>query len=694
MKKILKIAFLFIFSLFILSNRVHAEEVYKLGTHLEAENYNVNKLTEIKNNPNASGYKALDAGESGTVEYEVNMATAGTYRLALGYYSGGQKDAAAIKVKVNDSAEVKYNITTFNGWCKDTNRLPIAMDVEVELKAGKNTIVYGAAGKYVNLDYIAIFEKNAPYEAEEMYAHLQADGSRIQAEWSTDVAGGYCDNNIRIADSGTCTDGVTLSVDDDWGSKPGYKVYAQSAGTYIFQVAFYGSNGATPKYLFNVNGTNYNIRLPQSPANWDRNCYSTKAQFEVELNEGINTIYFSYTGSGFADFDWFKLYKKDTLTINQVIEAEDYTLGDANIVKSQAKYPFVSGYAVELAQGSVEFEVEVETEGEYILYVSSFTGTPNAYNFITINGEKSKLTYVSPNGWIDDVDSAFLQEFNINLKAGKNTIVITKGNEDLAYNYIDLDYFVISQGTVLTNSIVLDKETNPEVELSSIITVDNYKVKIANENIVKVEEGKLVIVGGGKTRVEIIYTINGVEVSKIITVEVTKMNYSGNDVKAFDTTKVYTGNKCMVDVEMPEGWSFTQNGDSKDAGEYEVTVTFTHPNYNPITQTVKLTINKAVYEGKDLYAENVEYVYDGSEKHVIASAPSGWTVKYENNGQIEVGEYEVTVIFSHANYEDVVKTVKLNIVNKSGCAGSVVASIMSVSLLGAAIILLRKRNKH
>lgn len=690
MKKLFVLVSLFIFSL-LLGIKGSASDYYELGTHLEAEKYNVNNLTEINSNPNASGYKALDAGATGSVKYSVNMETAGKYRLALGYYSGGTKGKAALKVNVNGKEEV-YQITTFNGWCKDTNILPIAYSVEVILNAGENTVIYGAAGEYVNLDYIAIYDVNDEYSPEEMHANLCADGSRIQAEWAVDVVGDFCDKNIAIKEKGSCTDGFTFSVDDDYLSKPGYVVNATSGGTYIFQVAFYGANNVTPKYLFNVNGTDHLITLPKSPANWNRNNYSTKASFEVELVEGKNVIYYSYARSGFADFDWFRLYKKDSNGLNDVIEAEDYILGDVNALKSSSKYSFVSNHVIELAQGSVDFEVSVDSAGSYVLYVSAYTGTNGAYQYININGKKSKLVYVN-NGWIDDVNDEYLQEFVIELNSGVNKISISKGEDSIAYNYVDLDYFVISKGNVITEKIVLDHNNNPSVLLDSFITLDNYEVSVKDEDVVKIEDDKIVITGGGSTVIEVSYEVNGNTIIKKVPVVVLKADYKGDDISALDTVKEYTGDNCFVDVLMPSGWSASQTGNSNVVGEYEVTVTFTHPNYNPVVKKAMLIIEKTNYTGNDLYVSDASYDYDGDAKYVIASAPHGWNISYENNGQIEAGVYEVTITFSHQNYNDVVKTVRLTIVKSFNFVPVIVGGSIGLVVLGVVIFILKKKRK-
>ena len=145
---------------------------------------------------------------------------------------------------------------------------------------------------------------------------------------------------------------------------------------------------------------------------------------------------------------------------------------------------------------------------------------------------------------------------------------------------------------------------------------------------------------------------------------------------------------------MPSGWSASQTGNSNVVGEYEVTVTFTHPNYNPVVKKAMLIIEKTNYTGNDLYVSDASYDYDGDAKYIIASAPHGWNISYENNGQLEAGVYEVTVTFSHQNYKDVVKTVKLTIVKSFNIIPVVVGgSIGLVVVLGVVIFILKKKRK-
>ena len=60
-------------------------------------------------------------------------------------------------------------------------------------------------------------------------------------------------------------------------------------------------------------------------------------------------------------------------------------------------------------------------------------------------------------------------------------------------------------------------------------------------------------------------------------------------------TYKYDGNIKSIIASAPEGWeiSYTNNSHS-EKGEYEVTVTFTNPNYETIEKTVTLTIESSM----------------------------------------------------------------------------------------------------
>ena len=122
---------------------------------------------------------------------------------------------------------------------------------------------------------------------------------------------------------------------------------------------------------------------------------------------------------------------------------------------------------------------------------------------------------------------------------------------------------------------------------------------------------------------------------------------------------VYDGMEHNITItgELPEGVTveYTNNG-KVNVGEYEVIATFidTTGNYEvPSPMTAKMTISKASIKG--ISFESQSFVYDGSEHNItiMGELPEGVTVEYTNNGQVDVGEYEVTATFTDTtgNYE-------------------------------------------
>ena len=76
--------------------------------------------------------------------------------------------------------------------------------------------------------------------------------------------------------------------------------------------------------------------------------------------------------------------------------------------------------------------------------------------------------------------------------------------------------------------------------------------------------------------------------------------------------------------------------------------------YTGVTAMKQFTIAKAKYT-TNIKFENLTVVYDGEVHSIVAeNLPEGVTVSYENNGQVDVGVYEVTVHFiGDANYEQI-----------------------------------------
>ena len=133
-------------------------------------------------------------------------------------------------------------------------------------------------------------------------------------------------------------------------------------------------------------------------------------------------------------------------------------------------------------------------------------------------------------------------------------------------------------------------------------------------------------------------------------------------------TRIQTG------VAAGTGYTVTGN-EAIRAGDYTAVVTL-QPNYvwrdgeTSDSRNVAWSIAKATYDMSGVVFTNVTYACDGAVKSNLvdaASLPKGVSVSaYLNNGQTEVGEYEVTAQFAGdaENYEPIAdKTAKLTIID-------------------------------
>ena len=133
---------------------------------------------------------------------------------------------------------------------------------------------------------------------------------------------------------------------------------------------------------------------------------------------------------------------------------------------------------------------------------------------------------------------------------------------------------------------------------------------------------------------------------------------------------VYDGTpkSLYISGELPDDITVTYEGNGQiSAGEYTITAKFTAPEqYGTLPNlTATLTITKATYDMSGVVFANTTVTYNGQEHSIYATnLPNGVSVTYENNGQIHVGEYEITAKFTgdSTNYELIPnKTAKLNI---------------------------------
>ncbi len=143
-----------------------------------------------------------------------------------------------------------------------------------------------------------------------------------------------------------------------------------------------------------------------------------------------------------------------------------------------------------------------------------------------------------------------------------------------------------------------------------------------------------------------------------------------------DLTVTYDGNvHSLAVVGLPAGASVEYAGNDKvNAGIYTVAATVTG-DFGTETLTGTLTIQKAVYDMSGVTFTGENFTYDGTAHsiYIKGTLPEGVTVRYENNGQINAGVYEVTAYFTgdEANYEPIVPwgtgmTVKKAVKDMSG----------------------------
>ncbi len=135
-----------------------------------------------------------------------------------------------------------------------------------------------------------------------------------------------------------------------------------------------------------------------------------------------------------------------------------------------------------------------------------------------------------------------------------------------------------------------------------------------------------------------------------------KLTFTG--VTFESDTIVYDGKEHSLTVtgSLPQDTAVEYtNNVGTDAGVYSASATLSAENYETLTLTATLTIQKATFPA-DVALESDTVVYDG-EAHsltVTGSLPKGTTVEYTNNGKTEGGEYEVTATLTNPNYQTLI----------------------------------------
>lgn len=103
-----------------------------------------------------------------------------------------------------------------------------------------------------------------------------------------------------------------------------------------------------------------------------------------------------------------------------------------------------------------------------------------------------------------------------------------------------------------------------------------------------------------------------------------------------------------------------------DAGSYKIIVSApSTSNYEAVTKTITLNINKAVSYPSTIKLESKTFTYDGNSHSLFVEGyPEGTQINYENNDKIKSGTYPVIATLIHKNYKDAQLFAQL-IINKA-----------------------------
>ncbi|WP_407271180.1 CBM35 domain-containing protein [Radiobacillus sp. PE A8.2] len=491
-KKLISIAFS-IMLVFSLSTSAFADTLH------EAENATIVGAGTVNSSDDASGGQYVsdyNDPENDSVEFNVNVESAGTYDVELSYAT--PMDDATVKLFVN-GAETELPLNNTPDWGNFETTM-----FNVTLQKGDNTIKIVRGSGYVQLDYI----------------HVSLDGTIYEAEGATIVGAGTVNSSDDASGGQYVSD-----YNDPENDSVEFNVNAVTAGTYEIELSYATPMDNSTLTLF-VNGSETQLPVPKT-ADWGN---FEREIFTVDLNAGDNTIKF-VRGTGYVQLDYIEVALKqatsdegstddgstddgttdegstddgstddgttdegstddgstddgttdegstddgstddgttdegttdddstddgttdDGSTDDSVYEAEDATLNGAAKVEgsndaSGGKY--VSGYD-NPATDSVEFNIETPAGGTYQIELSYSTIMDNASVNLFVNGTQKEISTPPTEAW----GTFDTKTFTIDLDEGTNTLKFVKGS-----GYVQLDYVKVTPSTDDSN----DEETPDE----------------------------------------------------------------------------------------------------------------------------------------------------------------------------------------------------------------------------------------
>lgn len=619
-----------------------------------------------------------------TYDKETTYINAGTYTVTatvnLANYNSLELTATlTINKATYDMSGVSFadSSVTYNGEVHALSiegNLPTGVSVSYENNNNVNAGAYTVTANFTgDSNYNEIQSKTATLTINK--ATYAMDGISFSGNTVT-----YNGQVHSLAIAGTLPDGVSVTYENNNQINAGeYEVKAKFAGnenynliedktaTLIINKATYDmSNISLDEKTVTYNGQEHSIsivgELPQG------------VTVEYENNNKTDAGEYIVTAKFIGDTENYNLIENKTavLTINKATyDMSNVDFSDKTVTyNGQAQ----SILATNLPLGvTATYENNEKTDvGEYTVTVS-FTGDSKNYN--AIEGKTAKLTIIKASvSGISFSGKSFTYD-----STKKNLAITGELPEGVSVTYKNNEKTNAGTYTV-TASFTVDENYEEIPDMTATLTINKATYDMSAVDF----SGKTVTYNGNVHSLEVVNLPDGVTVeyedngqinagryivtanfvydflnyNEISSIQalliINKATYNMDDVSFVGGNFTYDGTPKSIYITgtLPTGVNVTyRNNAQTNAGSYTVTAEFTGDtdNYNKITaRTATLLINKANYNMSFVRFTSKSFVYDGTEKSLAISGtlPTGVSVSYVNNGQINVNEYMVTAKFA------------------------------------------------
>ena len=255
---------------------------------VEAESYSAMNGVQLEGTSDAGGGQNvgwIDAGD--WMDYQVNVAAAGTYQLDLRVAS--QPGGGQLQLRSGNTTLATVNIPATGGWQSWRT-----LSVNANLAAGNQTLrLYASSGGF-NLNWVNFAQQSTPSFSAKIEAESYTAMSGVQTESTADAGGGQ---NVGWIDAG------------DWMV---YPVNIPAAGTYTVQYRVASPNGGGRIRLDKDAGATIlgEIDVPATGGWQTWTTISHTLRLEAgQQNLGINAV------AGGFNLNWFTISSASSSTL-------------------------------------------------------------------------------------------------------------------------------------------------------------------------------------------------------------------------------------------------------------------------------------------------------------------------------------------------------------------------------------------